>query len=210
MLTWETIVIRLVIALLAGGLLGAEREYRDKSAGLRTLSLICVGSCLFMLVSTLLSAGTTDRIASNIVTGIGFIGAGVIFKGQEGVNGITTAATIWATAAIGMAIGAGEYIAAGVATTMTLLVLAGFLWIEKIIDSVNTERVYTIVTSASSDTLQHYEQIMKNHHLYWKQEKKSKQGTEIRCIWRVQGSKKNQERFVETMLKDETIKVFEF
>lgn len=210
MLTWETVVLRLLIALVAGGLLGAEREYRDKSAGLRTLTLICVGSCLFMLVSTLLTAGTTDRIASNIVTGIGFIGAGVIFKSEQGVNGITTAATIWATAAIGMAIGSGEYLAAGVTCALVLIVLTGFLWIQKGIDRVNTERVYTVVTTYTPELLSKYEKIMADHHLRWKQEKKSRQGEEIHCTWRVQGSQKNQERFVETMLKDETIKVFEF
>ncbi len=107
MLTLEEILERLLVAMAIGMLLGIEREHRDKSAGLRTLTLISLGSCMFMLVSLIVDAGNTYRIASNIVTGIGFIGAGVIFKSDRGVNGITTAATIWATAAVGMAVGSG-------------------------------------------------------------------------------------------------------
>ena len=109
----ETIIIRISLALLAGAILGIEREYRNKSAGFRTLILISIGSCLFTLISLLLSSDTMDRIVANVVTGIGFIGGGVIFKSEEGVNGLTTAATIWVTAAVGMAVGAGFYYAAG-------------------------------------------------------------------------------------------------
>ena len=210
MLSWETIITRLLVAVLLGGLIGIEREYRDKTAGFRTLTLICLGSCLFMLVSIMLTNGTTDRIASNIVTGIGFIGAGVIFKSDKGVNGITTAATIWATAAVGMAIGSGEYKAAGTACALILVVLAGFMWFEQLIDRINKERIYTIVSHYEPEILHKYEQIMAEHKLSWKQEKRSRRGEEIHSVWRVHGTKKNQERFVDTMLKDQTIKIFEF
>src|ERR1700761_4010181 len=97
------IVIKLAVATLVGGVLGAEREYRSKSAGFRTLTLICLGATIFTIFSQYIGgAGNPDRIASNIVTGIGFVGAGVIFKGDTSkVNGITTAAMIWVTAALG-------------------------------------------------------------------------------------------------------------
>src|ERR1700761_7297023 len=102
------IVIKLAVATVVGGLIGAEREYRSKSAGFRTLTLICLGSTIFTIFSQIVCApGNPDRIASNIVTGIGFVGAGVIFKGEGSggkVSGITTAAMIWVTAALGMAI----------------------------------------------------------------------------------------------------------
>jgi len=93
-------IIQIFAALLAGAILGLEREYHNKPAGFRTMILICVSSCLFTILSVSLLGG--DRIASNIVTGIGFIGAGVVFKEGANVRGITSAAIIWMAAAIGM------------------------------------------------------------------------------------------------------------
>lgn len=210
MLTWETILTRLLLALLIGGILGAEREYRDKSAGLRTISLICLGSCLFMVVSILLNNGTTDRIASNIVTGIGFLGAGVIFKSEKGVNGITTAATIWATAALGMAIGSGMYIAAAGACLLILVVLSAFIRIERAMDRLNRERLYTVVSNYEPSMLHKYEEMMTGYGLSFKQEKRTRQGEEIHFTWLVQGSRKKHEQFVDAMLRDPSISVFEF
>src|SRR5437764_10570922 len=106
MLQLTDILIQLGLVILVGGLIGAEREHRSKSAGFRTMILICLGSYLFTLFSRIISPGTPDRIASNIVTGIGFIGAGVIYKAESRINGITTAATIWITAALGVGIAA--------------------------------------------------------------------------------------------------------
>jgi len=94
---------KLLVALVIGAIIGAEREYRTKSAGFRTVILITVGSTLFTIVSNLMS--NDARVASNIVTGIGFLGAGAIFKEGASVKGLTTATTIWISAAIGMAIG---------------------------------------------------------------------------------------------------------
>src|ERR1700753_837775 len=107
---YKDIVWKLILAVVVGGLIGAEREYRSKSAGFRTLTLICIGATLFTILSELIGThGAPARIASNVVVGIGFVGAGVIFKGDahSKVSGITTAAMIWVTAALGMAIGAG-------------------------------------------------------------------------------------------------------
>src|ERR1700750_1141826 len=97
----ETIIWRLVLAILIGAALGAEREYRSKSAGFRTLTLICLGACLFTMLSGLFGPHSSpDRVAANVVVGIGFVGAGVIFKGETvgKINGIPTAAMIWVTA----------------------------------------------------------------------------------------------------------------
>ena len=94
------ILVQLALVILVGGLIGAEREFRSKSAGFRTMILICLGSYLFTMFSKFMSDTSPDRIASNIVTGIGFLGAGVIFKSDNRINGITTAATIWAVAAL--------------------------------------------------------------------------------------------------------------
>ncbi|MGZ3955921.1 MAG: MgtC/SapB family protein, partial [Flavisolibacter sp.] len=105
----EVLLLRLLMVIAVGGLVGAEREYRSKSAGFRTMILICLGSFLFTTFSKTIGGASPDRIASNIVTGIGFLGAGVIFKSDNRVNGITTAATIWAVAALGMGVATGEY-----------------------------------------------------------------------------------------------------
>jgi len=119
--------LRLLLAAFLGGIIGFQREKANKPAGLRTHILICLGSALFTVVSVLGFTGNVDpsRIAAGVVTGIGFIGAGVIFRGMRGdkVMGITTAASIWITAAIGIAAGAGLYIIASVVALVTVLVL---------------------------------------------------------------------------------------
>ena len=102
------ILARLLLAGLLGGLIGLERELRGYPAGIRTIGLVALGSCLFTDISRLL--GGDDRVAAQIVTGIGFLGAGVIFREGYTVKGITTAATIWAAAAVGMAVGAELYL----------------------------------------------------------------------------------------------------
>ena len=101
-------VIKIVLAVSAGGLIGIEREFRDKAAGFRTLIFICAGACLFTILSFRLAANSdSTRIAANIVTGVGFLGAGVILRDGGRVIGLTTAAMVWLTAAIGMGIGGG-------------------------------------------------------------------------------------------------------
>ncbi len=115
------IIGRLAFAAALGGLIGLERELRGYPAGIRTMALITMGSMLFTDVSQIL--GGDDRVAAGIVTGIGFLGAGVIFREQFTVRGITTAATIWASAAIGMAIGRELYLVAGLGTVLIFIVL---------------------------------------------------------------------------------------
>jgi putative Mg2+ transporter-C (MgtC) family protein len=209
MLTLEEILERLLVAMAIGMLLGIEREHRDKSAGLRTLTLISLGSCMFMLVSLIVDAGNTYRIASNIVTGIGFIGAGVIFKSDRGVNGITTAATIWATAAVGMAVGSGLYLAALGACALILIILALFIRIEQWIERINKQRVYTITCKYEAGIVQKYEELMKSFHLKYELEKRIKVDDDMQCSWIVQGSKTNQEKLVEALLADTSISKFE-
>jgi putative Mg2+ transporter-C (MgtC) family protein len=119
------IVQRLTIAALLGAIIGLEREYRQKPAGLRTNILIALGSAAFTLGSIALGGTQSpDRIASQIVTGIGFLGGGAILRSGMSVHGLTTAAGIWVNAAIGMAAGAGELAVAITTTVLTLIVLA--------------------------------------------------------------------------------------
>ena len=116
---------QLVLAMILGGIIGAERENLHKAAGVRTLALVSMGAALFTVLSLNIEGGDTTRIASQIVTGIGFIGAGIIIFDQHKVQGLTTAAALWATAAVGMAVGFGMYAVAILTTLMILVVLYG-------------------------------------------------------------------------------------
>src|SRR3954468_21139364 len=127
--TTGELLLRLLMVIVVGGLIGAEREYRSKSAGFRTMILICLGSFLFTTFSKFMSEISPDRIASNIVTGIGFLGAGVIFKSDNRVNGITTAAAIWAVAALGMGIADGYF---HLVLASTIVVMASLLLLTKL------------------------------------------------------------------------------
>jgi len=112
---------RLALAAVLGAFVGIEREIRGYPAGVRTIALVALGSALFTEISTI--TGTEDRIAAGIVTGIGFLGAGVIFREGYTVRGITTAATIWSAAAVGMAVGRELYLAAGLGSLLIFLLL---------------------------------------------------------------------------------------
>ncbi|MBN1856382.1 MAG: MgtC/SapB family protein [Dehalococcoidia bacterium] len=121
------LVLRMVVATLLGTAVGYEREVRGKAAGLRTHALIAIGSAAFAAASLYGFPGSDlSRVASGVVTGVGFIGAGVIFHGRRedrGVEGLTTAASIWVTAGIGVAAGCGLYLLAGVVAVLTVVVL---------------------------------------------------------------------------------------
>jgi len=130
------LLLRLLLAAGLGALLGVEREYRHKPAGLRTNILISIGAALFTIVSIELTTGggSGDRVAAQIVTGIGFLGAGAILRHGATVQGMTTAATIWVNAAIGMAAGAGLLRLAIATTMLTIAVLFGLPFIEALFE----------------------------------------------------------------------------
>ena len=146
---------RLAMAAALGGLIGLERELRGYPAGIRTMALITMGAMLFTDVSQLL--GGTDRIAAGIVTGIGFLGAGVIFREGYTVRGITTAATIWAAAAIGMAIGRELYLVAGLGTVLIFIVLEARPFTRRVDDAIRrrtrelSEELEHLITSSDMD-----------------------------------------------------------
>jgi len=118
------LLIRLALAAALGGLVGFEREHLKRPAGLRTNMMVCVGSALITLTSIFAISGSDPaRIAAGIVTGIGFIGAGTIFRAENRIIGLTTAASLWAVAGIGMAVGAGFYFPAFVASVLIFVIL---------------------------------------------------------------------------------------
>ena len=188
----QEIVIRFLLAIIWGGIIGAEREYRSKSAGFRTMIMISLGACFFTILSKLIGApNNADRIASNIVSGIGFLGAGVIYRGDNRVNGITTAATIWVVAAVGMGIGAGYYVASAFGSLSIILILALLPYIERYIDSLNQAKTYSIHLLYHEDIIEKYEQLFRQCHLRFHLSALKKIGTVLTIEWQVQGHKKN-------------------
>jgi putative Mg2+ transporter-C (MgtC) family protein len=139
---YAAIALHLLIALAAGSIIGLERSYHGRPAGFRTHALVCLSSSMLMVLTvyqdTWFAAFSLEhanidptRMAQGIMTGIGFLGAGVIMREGLTVRGLTTAASIWITAGIGVMIGVGFYFPAGIATALTLIVLSGFRWIER-------------------------------------------------------------------------------
>lgn len=133
MLTDSQIILRLILSVILGGLIGLERQLHRRSAGLRTHILVCLGSCLIMLTSLYVfdiynSKVPLDpgRIAAGVITGIGFLGAGAIIRDREGIKGLTTAASLWVVAGIGLSIGCGLY-SAGIFTSILALIVLFFL-----------------------------------------------------------------------------------
>ena len=125
-ITWWEMVVRLLLAVVIGSLIGYQRERAGKPAGLRTNALICLGSALFTILSaTAFSGADPSRVAAGIVTGIGFLGAGaILLRRRDGIiAGLTTAATIWTVAGIGMAVGVGMYLLAIITGVLVLIIL---------------------------------------------------------------------------------------
>lgn len=144
-MTWE-IFWRLVLAVAIGAAVGAERESRDKAAGFRTMTLISLGSALFTIYSVRIGAGDSNsaRIAAQIVSGVGFLGAGAIIREGPRISGLTTAATIWLVASLGMGVGAGDWRISLTAAAITLGVLIAFPPLEHWIDSRREAETYVV------------------------------------------------------------------
>jgi len=136
MLTDNIVVLRLVLAIILGGFIGIERGVRGRAAGLRTHVLVCAGSCLIMMTSIYLLGlfKTTgidpSKMAAGVITGIGFLGAGTIIRAGGSVQGLTTAASIWVVAAVGLAVGCGFYLGAGITSVLVLGCLMFFRRVE--------------------------------------------------------------------------------
>jgi putative Mg2+ transporter-C (MgtC) family protein len=142
------LLLQLVLAALLGGVIGLERELKAKPAGLRTNILICIGATLFTSLSVQLAAprGDPGRVAAQILTGVGFIGAGTILHTRGAVTGLTSAATIWVVAAIGMALGAAAYVEAIGTTLLVMVVLTGLGYLEGVLARQQTRSVLVIHT----------------------------------------------------------------
>ena len=121
-LTWLELVIRLGSALVLGSMIGAERQWRQRTAGLRTYSLVSIGAALFVLLAPLTGVREESRIAAQVISGVGFLGAGVLMRTGLSVHGLNTASTIWCSAAVGVLAGSGLYAAASLGTSFVLII----------------------------------------------------------------------------------------
>lgn len=130
---WLEIIYRLFLASMLGAFIGAERSFFKKQAGLRTFALVSLGSALFAYLGNLIDPASPSRVLANLVVGIGFLGAGLIFLHQEKIIGLTTAAALWVTTAIGASIGLGFYLEGFFVTILTLIILTVAFYFEKLI-----------------------------------------------------------------------------
>jgi putative Mg2+ transporter-C (MgtC) family protein len=198
------------VAFVIGAIIGLEREFRSKPAGFRTMILICVGSCLYSIISKEAGIGSADRIASNIVTGIGFIGAGVIFKEGITVNGLTTAALIWVTAALGMAIGYHNYPLAIVVSGMVVITLFVLEPVHRIINGFHKVKDYKIRTVELGNNFKaELEDFFRYHNLSFRCMKFTKDNKDAVYLYRIGSPKKNYDMVSQFLLNHKDVRSFE-
>ncbi|MFV5516285.1 MgtC/SapB family protein [Acinetobacter gerneri] len=206
----ETDILHLLIALAIGALIGTEREYRSKSAGLRTMIMVSLASCLFTILSIKIGVANPDRLAANILTGLGFLGAGVIFKDDNRISGITTATTIWMVAALGMAVGAGYILLSLFGTFMVLVVLVLLVYVQDKIENVHQSRNYRIVCEYQQETLDRYEELFKSFQMHVIRGVQNKTEKQITGRWILIGSAQNHKRLTTYLLADTEIRELSF
>lgn len=198
------------VAFIIGAVIGLEREFRSKPAGFRTMILICVGSCLYTIISKETGADNADRIASNIVTGIGFIGAGVIFKEGITVNGLTTAALIWVTAALGMAIGYHNYPLAILVSGMVVITLFVLEPVHRIINKFHKVRDYRIRTVGLGNSFnKELEAFFELHDLSYRCMKFTKDNNDAIYLYRIGSPNRNYDLVSQFLLNHKEVKSFE-
>lgn len=187
---------KLGAALIAGAVIGAEREFKSKNAGFRTITLVTLGSTLFTIISGIISEGRDYHVVGNIVVGIGFLGAGTIYKEGASPKGLTTAVTIWVSAAIGMAIGAGQYEFAGMVLLMVMLVLLGFTPLQRYIDNYNNEKTYKITVFCSNFNIGELYKIFRDCNLNGVCIYQNKKHEVITLTFKISGSEKNHQKIL--------------
>nr|WP_068889457.1 MgtC/SapB family protein [Pedobacter panaciterrae] len=204
-------ILKIFLSVLCGSILGFEREIRGKSAGFRTLALICFGSTIFTICSYLLGVvDNRDRIAANIITGVGFLGAGVIFRNNITVSGITTAASIWIAAAIGMLIGIGEFFLAGISVILSLFILYAMDYIQFWIDDRFQHRDYSILLKGKAESVVLSNQL-KAFGLNYNNLKISRSSDQLVVVQvQVTGKKNKLEAFNDWLLDQDTIDSFDW
>lgn len=201
--------IKLLVALVLGALMGAEREYKGRNIGFRTIILITLGSTLFTILSQIIGK-TNDptRIASNVVTGVGFLGAGAIFRDGFTVKGVTTASLIWVSAAIGMACGIGKFEFAALVTFVVLVVLIGFTGMQRFIDRYNKELVYKITIKNDALIKDELEKIIRTMGLMFEIINLEKIDSHLHIHYEIRGSQQRHDSLVTYLTEQSDILQF--
>lgn len=202
-------VLLIMLSVLIGLLIGIEREFRNKSAGLRTFILVSFGSCLFTILSLKIGLANPDRLAANIITGIGFLGAGVIFKEDNKVSGITTATTIWAAASLGMCVGAGYIFLAFIGVGLVLAILALLTYLQTYIDNYHKIKDYELQTSSEAD-FEHTEQLIRRMGFKAVIVSQRYNKESLNTIWRLTGNVTKHREFVETVRRDRQVVAYQY
>lgn len=186
------LMLQLALATLLGGAIGLERELGGKPAGLRTNILICLGSVLYTQLSITMAGTSADptRVAAQIVTGVGFIGAGTILHARGAVVGLTSAATIWVVAAIGVALGARYYLEAVGATLLVILVLQGLGRIEGFIERQATKSRLTIHARPDPNVLEELETLVRRAGLDIDQQTTRRENVDLVVEFQLRGPKR--------------------
>lgn len=189
-------ILRIAVAMLLGGVIGLEREVRDKPAGLRTIILITLGACIFTILSQTIGSPdwNSTRIAAQIVTGIGFLGAGAILRDRGSVYGLTTAATIWAVAAIGMATGFGEIGLAIIGTVSIFVALFIFDVFENFIGERRDIQDYHLVTANTADSFERTESMFKKMNLRIRKRTCYEEDSSLVLHFKAMGAKSSHEK----------------
>ncbi len=184
--------LQLVLATVFGGAIGLERELGGKPAGLRTNILICIGSVLYTKLSITMAAGTADptRIAAQIVTGVGFIGAGTILHARGAVVGLTSAATIWVVAAIGVALGGAFYLEAAGTTLLVLVVLQGLGRVERLVARQSTQGTISVHARPDPTVLEDLETVVRRTGLEIERQASRRENVDLVIDFTLRGPKR--------------------
>jgi putative Mg2+ transporter-C (MgtC) family protein len=209
----STTVARLTLSAALGGIIGLEREFKHRPAGLRTNMFICFGAAMFTILSEQLvgdSAGEHTRIASQIIPGIGFIGAGSILHAKGSVTGLTTAATIFVVASIGMACGGGLYLVALFATLLILMALQALGWLERRLNLKPLVMNYSLVTSKSAEEMvTEVNSLLENLDLTMRGIRLSKIGDLQKLVCMVDGTRSEHKQLIEQLRQSVGLQSFE-
>lgn len=215
MTPWLTIsideVIKVGLALIIGGLIGSERELRDKAAGLRTMMLVCLSSAMLTIFSFKFApSGDTTRIAAAIVTGIGFLGAGVILREGGQIKGLTTASTVWLVSALGMGIGGGDFAFVAVVTLIILFVLWAFPRVESFMGKLTETRTYEVLSDRDVNFFHELEQMWKDNHLRIRFRRQAKSPKGRLTVWVVSGPPSRQDHATEWLFSNKKVIRFRY
>ena len=207
-------ITRLVLAALLGGVIGLERQLKRRPAGLRTNMFICFGAAMFTILSTELASefgiGDRTRIAAQIIPGIGFIGAGSILHAKNGVTGLTTAATLFVVASIGMACGGGLYLLAFFATMLMVMALLGLGWAETKFNLKPLSMIYSILTNKSADQiLAAVSDVLRNMGKEIQGVHVTRTETQARIAFTMDGTRREQKQLMEHLHQSDDLKNFE-